>query len=296
MLNEQKECEEQKLARHRDFYNVRKVDTHIHHSSCMNCKHLLRFIKKKLKSQGDDVVIFRDGKNMTLSEVFQSLNLTAHDLSIDVFDMHAHKDSFHRFDRFNLKYNPIGEGRLREIFLKTDNFVKGKYLAEITKEVISDLEDTKYQMAEWRLSIYGHSRGEWDKLAAWVVDNNLSSENIRWLIQVPRLYDQFKNKNSINSFEDMLTNIFQPLFEVTKDPSSHPKLHHFLKRVTGFDCVDDESKPEKRVHKKFPFPKYWESNANPPYSYYMYYMYANIASLNNFRSRRGFSNLSYYYY
>eukprot|EP00441_Pelagodinium_beii_P010964 CAMPEP_0197685876 /NCGR_PEP_ID=MMETSP1338-20131121/101635_1 /TAXON_ID=43686 ORGANISM="Pelagodinium beii, Strain RCC1491" /NCGR_SAMPLE_ID=MMETSP1338 /ASSEMBLY_ACC=CAM_ASM_000754 /LENGTH=47 /DNA_ID= /DNA_START= /DNA_END= /DNA_ORIENTATION= len=32
---------------HRDFYNVRKVDTHIHHSAAMNAKHLLRFMKKK---------------------------------------------------------------------------------------------------------------------------------------------------------------------------------------------------------------------------------------------------------
>lgn len=155
MLNEQKESDEQKRAPHRDFYNVRKVDTHVHHSSCMNCKHLLRFIKSKLKNNGDDVVIFRDEKLLTLSEVFQSLNLTAHDLNIDVFDMHAHKDSFHRFDRFNLKYNPIGEGRLREIFLKTDNYIKGKYLAEITKEVIRELEETRYQMVEWRVSIYG---------------------------------------------------------------------------------------------------------------------------------------------
>lgn len=34
---------------HRDFYNVRKVDNHVHHSSSMNQKHLLRFIKHKLK-------------------------------------------------------------------------------------------------------------------------------------------------------------------------------------------------------------------------------------------------------
>lgn len=34
---------------HRDFYNVRKVDTHVHHSSSMNQKHLLRFIKHKMK-------------------------------------------------------------------------------------------------------------------------------------------------------------------------------------------------------------------------------------------------------
>lgn len=56
----------------------------------------------------------------------------------------------------------------------------------------------------------------------------------------------------------------QPLFEVTNDPSSHPNLHRFLKvtfhpsinsnsygfetqHVTGFDSVDDESKPENAM-------------------------------------------------
>jgi hypothetical protein len=51
-------------------------------------------------------------------QVFKSLNLTAYDLSIDTLDMHADSGTFHRFDRFNLKYNPCGQSRLREIFLK----------------------------------------------------------------------------------------------------------------------------------------------------------------------------------
>jgi AMP deaminase len=93
------------------------------------------------------VVINRDGKSLTLSQVFNSLNLTPYDLSIDTLDMHAHRDGFHRFDNFNLKYNPIGESRLREIFLKTDNYIQGRYLAELTKEVISDLEQGKYQVS-----------------------------------------------------------------------------------------------------------------------------------------------------
>ena len=59
----------------------------------------------------------------TASPAVFSLNLTAYDLSIDTLDMHADQSTFHRFDRFNLKYNPIGESRLREIFLKTDNKV-----------------------------------------------------------------------------------------------------------------------------------------------------------------------------
>jgi AMP deaminase len=94
-----------------------------------------------------DVVIVRDGQQLTLSQVFESLHVTAYDLSIDTLDMHAHQDSFHRFDKFNLKYNPIGESRLREIFLKTDNFIEGRYLAELTKEVIADLETSKYQVS-----------------------------------------------------------------------------------------------------------------------------------------------------
>ena len=40
-------------VRHRDFYNVRKVDTHVHLASIMNQKHLLTFIKRKLKNHPD---------------------------------------------------------------------------------------------------------------------------------------------------------------------------------------------------------------------------------------------------
>ncbi|KAH8674709.1 hypothetical protein BGZ60DRAFT_372501 [Tricladium varicosporioides] len=289
LLNEYQEMADSKKVPHRDFYNVRKVDTHVHHSACMNQKHLLRFIKSKMKKCPDEVVMFRDGKHLTLEEVFQSINLTAYDLSIDTLDMHAHTDSFHRFDKFNLKYNPIGESRLRTIFLKTDNFINGRYLAEITKEVISDLESSKYQMAEWRISIYGRSLDEWDKLAAWVVDNKLFSHNIRWLIQVPRLFDVYKSSGLMENFEQVIINLFQPLFEVTKDPTSHPKLHIFLQRVIGFDSVDDESKPERRLYKKFPVPNSWDSKQNPPYSYWIYYLFANIASLNVWRKQRGFN-------
>jgi hypothetical protein len=40
----------------------------------------------------------------------------------------------------------------------------GRFLAEITGEVFSDLEANKYQFAEYRLSIYGRSAGEWSRL------------------------------------------------------------------------------------------------------------------------------------
>jgi AMP deaminase len=289
LLNEYEEVADTKKVPHRDFYNVRKVDTHVHHSACMNQKHLLRFIKSKMKKCPDEVVIDRDGKQLTLQQVFESINLTAYDLSIDTLDMHAHTDSFHRFDKFNLKYNPVGQSRLRDIFLKTDNFVKGRYLAEITREVIADLEASKYQMVEWRISIYGRSINEWDKLAAWVVDNRLFSHNVRWLVQIPRLFSLYKSLGTMNSYDELLRNIFQPLYEVTQDPSSHPKLYIFLQRVIGFDSVDDESKPERRLYRKFPVPKEWDTKQNPPYGYWVYHLYANMTSLNAWRQARGFN-------
>ncbi|THU95467.1 AMP deaminase [Dendrothele bispora CBS 962.96] len=289
LMNELQEMADMKRVPHRDFYNVRKVDTHVHHSSCMNQKHLLRFIKSKMKRSPQDMVIFRDEHELTLEQVFRSLKLTAYDLSIDTLDMHAHQDSFHRFDKFNLKYNPIGESRLREIFLKTDNFIKGRYLAELTKEVMTDLEQSKYQNCEWRLSVYGRSPDEWDKLAKWVVENKLYSHNVRWLIQVPRLYEVYKANGSVKTFEDIVHNLFKPLFEVTKDPRSHPELHVFLQRVIGFDSVDDESKVERRIYKKYPYPRLWDTDKSPPYSYWVYYTYANMASLNQWRHKRGFN-------
>eukprot|EP00029_Vermamoeba_vermiformis_P006968 TRINITY_DN2879_c0_g1_i2.p1 TRINITY_DN2879_c0_g1~~TRINITY_DN2879_c0_g1_i2.p1 ORF type:complete len:527 (-),score=190.73 TRINITY_DN2879_c0_g1_i2:715-2271(-) len=293
-LNQDKEKLHQMNVAHRDFYNIRKVDTHIHLSSAMNQKHLLKFIKKKLKSEGNEVVIFRDNKHLTLQEVFESIRLTAYDLTVDRLDVHADNRIFHRFDKFNLKYNPIGESRLREIFLKTDNLIKGRYLAEITYELMDELKDSKYILAEYRVSIYGRKRDEWSKLAAWVCDNNLFSDHVRWLVQVPRLYEEFK-KSRIPNFEtmqDMVSNIFEPLFEVTVDPSKDPKLHRFLRYLVGVDCVDDESKLEHRLMRKYPPPLEWNLPHNPPYSYYLYYLYSNLTVLNQLRRARGFCILN----
>ncbi|CAF3372205.1 unnamed protein product [Rotaria sp. Silwood1] len=90
LLNEVKEWAEIRLIPHRDFYNVRKVDTHIHAASSMTQKHLLRFMKKKLKTSGEmQVYKRRDGKIITLQEVFDELKITTYDLSVDLLGVHA---------------------------------------------------------------------------------------------------------------------------------------------------------------------------------------------------------------
>ncbi|URE47924.1 Adenosine/AMP deaminase [Musa troglodytarum] len=208
MLNADREFLAQKSAPHRDFYNVRKVDTHIHHSACMNQKHLLRFIKSKLRKEPDEVVIFRDGTYLTLKEVFESLDLTGNVLNVDLLDVHADKSTFHRFDKFNLKYNGF--------------------------------------------------------------------------CPLPRLYNVYKEMGIVTSFQNMLDNIFLPLFEVTVNPDSHPQLHVFLKQVVGLDLVDDESKPERRPTKHMPTPEQWTNVFNPAFSYYVYYCYANLYTLNKY--------------
>lgn len=75
--------------------NKLQVDTHIHAASCMNQKHLLRFIKKTLKNHADEVVTCsKSGEMMTLAQVFESMNLTTYDLSVDMLDVHAVSNKF----------------------------------------------------------------------------------------------------------------------------------------------------------------------------------------------------------
>lgn len=293
LLNGARELTQLRRVPHRDFYNVRKIDNHVHHSACMNQKHLLRFIKSKLKQNSSEIVIHRDGKDLTLAEVFKSLNVTPYDLNVDTLDCHAQHTTFRRFDRFNQKYNPVGESRLREIFLKYDNLIQGRYLAEITQQVFDDLEANKYQFAEYRLSIYGRKRSEWDTIGAWVVDNNLFSPWNCWMIQIPRLYAVYKSMNIIDNFQQMLSNIFVPLFEVSIDPSSHPKLHVFLQNVVAFDSVDDESKREFFLRPSIPDPADWTGAQSPPYALFNYYLAANIHVLNQLRRARGMNTFGY---
>jgi AMP deaminase len=69
-----------------------------------------------------------------------------------------------------------------------DNIIHGRFLAELTKEVLLDLEASKYQHAELRISIYGRKRVEWDILAAWVCQHHIYSDNVIWLIQARALH------------------------------------------------------------------------------------------------------------
>ena len=60
------------------------------------------------------------------------------------------------------------------------------------------------QFAEYRLSIYGGKMSEWSDLASWVFDNRLASTNVRWMIQIPRIYNVYKKIGLVESFQDVI--------------------------------------------------------------------------------------------
>ncbi|CAF1035707.1 unnamed protein product [Rotaria sordida] len=182
---------------------------------------------------------------------------------------------------------------LREIFMKPNNYIDGVFFAEMLKEVIVHLETSKYQHAELRVSIQGRSMDEWDQLATWFLKNKMHSTNVNYMIQVPWIFNVHYASGKLKNFQELLTNLFQPLFDATINPESHPDLFHFMRYFTGFDSVDDESKPERSIITSITYPDQWNTNENPPYAYYLFYMYANILALNQLRRSRGLNTYQF---
>ncbi|KAI5129907.1 AMP deaminase [Nematocida parisii] len=296
-----KEKMEQKNLSNKDFYNVVKVDTHLHHSASMNSKKLLIYIKKKLREKPFDVV-HKDklGNSHTLVDIFTGINKTVDTLCLDSLGTHSNLETFHRFDRFNSKYNPYGTPILREVFLKHDNYIKGKYLAELTQELINEVEEKEYLRCEWGVSLYGKKKEELEVLSRWVYKNKLYNKNIKWYLQVPRLYGIFKGHGAIKNYGEFLGNVFSDVIESAARPKTEfidlseesavedkgVIIDRFMADVVGFDSVDDESVKTKRTSMEKEHPSAWTHMDNPPYSYYMYYMYYYVTLINRLRVSR----------
>ena len=239
-----------------DFYRTMKVDNHIHLAGAPTAKQFVSFVRDKLEKEADTVVL-DDGQ--TLDEVFSNAGLFLEHLTIDAFNVLADYSVYQRFDNFNSKYSPFRMAQMRKIFLKVENHIEGRYFAELTKIVLARLEQSKghNSAAEMRLSIYGMERHEWHNLAKWMLCDwkggdypgpVLSSHN-RWMVQVPRLWRIYAGKKNCSdgktrSFQDMLENLFCPLFEATLNPEAHPEVAELLKHIVGFDSVDDEGAAE----------------------------------------------------
>jgi len=294
-----------------DIYTTMKVDNHIHLAAAMTPRLLLSFIKNKIVTEGDREVLKGKTLIFLIKEALKAqgqpedLNDLQPESISDLLDVEslgccAGEHFMNRFDNFNDAYSPLGASALRDVFLKSSNFIKGEYFAQLAHEVIASCEENSTH-AEMRLSIYGKNLHEWDDLSEWLVRNKLHTgkalqRNI-WLVQIPRVFGPFCKNKLVKNFEELINNIFQPLFEVAIDPDSHPLLAEALPSISGFDCVDDESFNDSllahhsQLYKNGQTaqfvtgdalrPELWTVPENPPYSYYSWYLYVNLRKFND---------------
>ena len=285
------------------FRTVVKVDNHIHAASASTEVELLEFIQRKARECPDLVVLKSDdGGPVTLAEALEPHHRpgSVEDLTLDDMHMAADGSLFHRFDHFNDSYNPFRDPGLRTVFMKTDNEINGRFFAELMRDVVFPRIEASKTAIEPRLSIYGRKRNEWARLAGWAEEHDLlSCDRVRWMIQIPRLFHVFGPNGSrpcLAHFQELLGNIFVPMFEATAAPTEHPALAKFLAAVGGIDCVDDESLRDHLALTEATLPEDYLGEPNgkpPPYSFFMYYLYANLRSLNTLRKVRGLNVLSF---
>ena len=88
-------------------------------------KQFVSFVTNKLETEADTVVA-KDGK--TLGQVFNEAGLDKDHLTIDAFNVLADYSVYQRFDNFNAKYSPFRLADMRRIFLKSTNYMGGRYV------------------------------------------------------------------------------------------------------------------------------------------------------------------------
>jgi hypothetical protein len=121
-LNERKEEIDCQLNDQMDFNRLTKVDTHIHMTAAYSAADLCSYIKSKLLTAKDDVVL----NGRTLGEVCAAAELTPSNITIDRLDVQGDVNIFDRFDLFNDRYLPSGSSDLKSIFMGYQNDVKGR--------------------------------------------------------------------------------------------------------------------------------------------------------------------------
>ncbi|CCW67726.1 unnamed protein product [Phytomonas sp. Hart1] len=267
-------AKEDKSWNNRDFFTAYKVDTNVQMNAGHNARMMLEFFVDKAHNHSDDVVFEENELPITLRQLLSRYQISVDQITVDELQhqLNTHDD-------------------LLSIFLSPHNFMQGRYFAELTKKTLQLFQEDAFTFVESRLMLSGASSEEWQLLAAWFDRYGMASSLCRWVVSIPRQYRRLRQEGKVESFGRFLDNIFRPLWEVSLHPAKNSKLHYFLAYVTGFDCVEDESKVDLPLTSVYPF--HWRSDLNPPYNFYLYYLWANITSLNEFRASRGLGTFTF---
>lgn len=281
----------EKASQNRDFYQATKVDTNVRMENGMTARHLLSFIISKANNNGDDIVSQEKGKEpQTLRQLLLELNISPNFLTVDDLNVQVDATTANGSDQ---QFTPVARDPLLTLLLKTDNQMKGRYFAELTKLTFENFKRDKFTFAENRLPVYGANRNEWVLLSDWFDTHGMASVNNQWMVQIPRIYSFLKRNGKVNSFAEYIENIFTPLWNVSLHPSENPRLFHFVNHISGFDCIENEQRVDVPLSMALRPPQEWTSEEEPPYNYYLYYIWANVYSLNEFRQRRSFTTFSF---
>jgi AMP deaminase len=280
----------ERQSQNRDFYQATKVDNNVRMEAGMTARHLLNFIVSKASNNADDIVAQEEGeKPKTLRQLLQDLKIDPASLTVDNLNVQADTTLGIATQRFT----PKAPDPLLTLLLKTDNQMKGRYYAELTKLTFENFKRDRFTFAENRLIIYGAHKNEWNLLSDWFDTHGMACHNNQWMVQIPRIYSYLRKEKLIQNFAQYLEHIFNPLWEVSLHPSSNPRLFHFVNHISGFDCVEDERKVDMPLGMSTRSPQEWTELEEPPYNYYLYHLWANIYSLNEFRQFRKFSTFSF---
>lgn len=281
----------EKASQNRDFYQATKVDTNVRMENGMTARHLLSFIISKANNNGDDIVSQEKGKEpQTLRQLLHELRISPNFLTVDDLNVQVDATTANGSEQ---QFTPAARDPLLTLLLKTDNQMKGRYFAELTKLTFENFKRDKFTFAENRLPVYGANRNEWPLLSDWFDTHGMASVNNQWMVQIPRIYGFLRRNGKVNSFAEYIENIFTPLWNVSLHPSENPRLFHFVNHISGFDCIENEQRVDVSLSMALRPPQEWTSEEEPPYNYYLYYIWANVFSLNEFRQRRNFTTFSF---
>ncbi|AQZ09781.1 YBR284W and YJL070C [Zygosaccharomyces parabailii] len=310
-LNAKAEKIENKLVPYRDFYNCRKVDCDFHLSGCISQRQLSEFIWEKLNSEPDRVVYeTQEGRKLTLSQIFEVgrsedepvfIGLKVVDDQFLEWYKHVYLISLHVIPHSELLKLLEGETLrfyiLAKTFLEFDNYIEGEYLAEIVIDhVITNLEKSKYQTVQASVDFQFHPSGElswWERFAHWLVKWNVVSYNVRWNVQIKRVFTKLYHNGKVRNFQEFLDAIFQPILD--KKSLENVELQYLLANLLNFDVV--VSHTDDFLWRAFPNvftkPKDWEAKGdNPTVMHYMYYTYAYLAQVNCMRYNNSLNTFS----
>lgn len=310
-LHSKHEINRLKMVPHKDFYNLKKIDNNLYLYGCISTKNLNHFILKTLNAEPHRIIYIdttNNDENWSLKKLFDSIyyNQSIH------YDLKIINDDFLEWYKMgylpnlHLIYNQpdlidklVGKEKfyfiLTRTFLEFNNIIEGEYLALILKEnLIHPLEKSKYQLAQLSIDFQyfdnnneGESNNWWILFAQWLVKWKILSRNVRWNIQISRIFTKLVFLNKLNTFQDYLDSIFKQLHNLHELPLEQQLAIEFLlSQISSFDLILTEF--DETLWKSFPdvstSPTHWSNKGdNPPVAYYMFYIFQELKLLNSLR-------------